>query len=84
MVDELKAFADKKYSDKDLEAAKAKYPYCTPHTKEALWYRDLFEEFYAGNEKVIPSFWMPNNAWVGDDITDPSARYLSNYNKSGE
>lgn len=84
MVDELKAFADKKYSDKDLEAAKAKYPYCTPHTKEALWYRDLFEEFYAGNEKVIPSFWMPNNAWVGDEITDPSARYLSNYNKSGE
>lgn len=84
MVDELKAYAEGLYSEKDLADAKTKYPYCTPHTKEALWYRDIFEEFYKGNEKVIPSFWMPNNEWVGDDITDPSARYLSNYNKSGE
>lgn len=84
MVDELKAYAETLYSDQDLMKAKELYPYCTPHTKEALWYRDLFEEFYTGQEKVIPSFWMPNNEWVGNDITDPSARYLSNYNKSGE
>lgn len=84
MVDELKAYAESLYADADLAKAKDNYPYCPPHTKEALWYRDLFEELYPGQERVIPSFWMPNTAWVGESITDPSARYLSNYNKSGE
>lgn len=83
MVDELKAYAEKLYSDGDLEKAKQKYPHCTPHTKEALWYRDLFESFYPKHDHVIPAFWMPNPEWVGSSITDPSARYLSNYNKSG-
>jgi asparagine synthase (glutamine-hydrolysing) len=84
MVDDLKAHAENLYSDEDLSAAKLKYPHVTPHTKEALWYRDLFESFYPSQSHVIPSFWMPNPDWVGSSITDPSARFLSNYNKSGE
>lgn len=84
MVDDLKAYAEKHYSDEDLLAAKTKYPHVTPHTKEALWYRDIFESFYPNQSHVIPSFWMPNPEWVGASITDPSARFLSNYNKSGE
>ncbi len=84
MVDELKAFAQKTYTEDDLVKAKQKYPVCTPHTLEALWYRDLFESFYPSQSQVIPGFWMPNPEWVGSGITDPSARYLSNYNKSGQ
>ena len=32
---------------------------------------------------MIPGFWMPNPAWAGCDVGDPSARYLSNYGASG-
>jgi asparagine synthase (glutamine-hydrolysing) len=83
MVDTLKAFAERAYTDFDLENAKTKYPYGTPFTKESLWYRDVFEQFYAGRAELIKDFWMPNKEWQGCNVTDPSARVLSNYGKSG-
>ena len=84
MVDYLKEYAEEKYSDKDLEAAKEKYPYKTPFTKESLLYRDIFEEFYPGQAKWIKDFWMPNKTWEGCNVNDPSARVLSNYGDSGK
>lgn len=84
MVDQLKAFAENLYSEKDLEDAKSKYPFNTPFTKEALWYRNLFENYYPFQSHVITDFWMPNKEWVGSDIKDPSARVLSNYGDSGK
>ena len=83
MVDELKSFANKKYSDTDLENAKNKYPYKTPFTKESLLYRDIFESFYPGRSQLIPDFWMPNPSWDNCQVSDPSARVLPNYGKSG-
>ena len=32
---------------------------------------------------MIPGFWMPNPAWPGCGVNDPSARVLSNYGSSG-
>ena len=32
---------------------------------------------------MIVAFWMPNKAWKGCDVKDPSARVLSNYGASG-
>jgi asparagine synthase (glutamine-hydrolysing) len=83
MVDYLKAYAEEKYSDKDLDNAKEKYPSHTPFTKESLLYRDIFEGFYPGYDGWIKDFWMPNKNWVGEEVKDPSARVLSNYGASG-
>ena len=35
-------------------------------------------------DELIVDYWLPNQSWKGCDIKDPSARYLSNYGKSGE
>ena len=83
MVDTLKAYAEANYTQADLEAAKIKYPHGTPFTKESLWYREVFEEFYPGRAGLIKDFWMPNKSWEGCNVADPSARVLSNYGKSG-
>jgi asparagine synthase (glutamine-hydrolysing) len=84
MVDYLKAHAESKYTQEDLEQAKAKYPHGTPFTKEALLYRDTFESFYKGNGEWIKDFWMPNKEWENCNVDDPSARVLKNYGDSGK
>ena len=84
MVDYLKEYAEEKYTDADLEAAKIKYTYGTPFTKESLLYRDIFEKFYPGKAEWIKDFWMPNKTWDGCNVNDPSARVLSNYGDSGK
>lgn len=85
MVDDLKAYAEKYYNGKDLEAEYRKYPEeGRPFTPESLLYREIFESFYPGQYRMIPGFWMPNSSWPGCHVNDPSARVLSNYGKSGE
>lgn len=84
MVDYLKEYANSLYSDKDLEAAKEKYPYCPPFTKESLYYRDIFESFYPNKAQWIKDFWMPNKTWENCNVDDPSARVLKNYGLSGK
>jgi asparagine synthase (glutamine-hydrolysing) len=83
MVDDLKEHAETRYSDAAFEAGIRKYDYCTPFTKESLWYRDLFEEAYPGQAQMIKDFWMPNKDWAGCAVDDPSARVLANYGASG-
>ncbi|QOF67454.1 asparagine synthase B [Actinobacillus sp. GY-402] len=84
MVDHLKAYAQAQYSDEELAQAKDKYPYATPFTKESLLYRDIFEKFYPKQAHWIKDFWMPNKAWEGCNVNDPSARVLGNYGDSGK
>ena len=84
LVDYLKEYAESKYTDSELSLAKKRYKHCIPFTKEALLYRDIFEKYYAGNEKWIKGFWMPNREWPGCNVNDPSARVLSNYGDSGK
>ncbi len=83
MVDYLKEHAEALYNDKDVAKAATKYPHGTPYTKESLWYRDLFEKSYAGQGKMIADFWLPNKTWANCNVSDPSARVLPNYGKSG-
>ena len=61
-----------------------KYDFATPFTKESLLYRELFEQYYPGQAKMIADFWMPNKSWEGCNVNDPSARVLSNYGASGQ
>jgi len=84
MVNDLKAYAEKKYTDKEFAEKSAKYDYCRPFTKESLLYRELFEQYYPGQARMIPDFWMPNKTWPGCNVDDPSARVLSNYGASGQ
>ena len=56
---------------------------CQPFTRESLLYRDLFERYYPGQARMIKDFWMPNRAWEGCNVDDPSARALKNYGASG-
>ncbi|MCR5329978.1 MAG: asparagine synthase B [Lachnospiraceae bacterium] len=83
MVDDLKALAEERYSDKDVANAGKKYTFATPFTKESLMYRDIFELYYPGQAHMVRDFWMPNKEWEGCNVNDPSARVLSNYGASG-
>ena len=84
MVDYLKEYAEAQYTDEVFEAKCKTYRFATPFTKESLLYREIFEEKYPGQAKMIKDFWMPNKEWEGCDVNDPSARVLSNYGDSGK
>lgn len=84
MVDDLKEFAEAQYTDEEFEIACQKYTFATPFTKESLLYREIFEKHYPGLAEMVVDFWMPNKAWEGCDVNDPSARVLSNYGASGQ
>ncbi|XP_046594037.1 asparagine synthetase [glutamine-hydrolyzing] isoform X2 [Neodiprion lecontei] len=73
----IQEIVEKRVTDNELEEAKVIYPHCTPKTKEALYYRKVFETHYKGQaEKFVPYFWMPR--WV-QGVTDPSARFIPHY-----
>jgi len=84
MVDDLKEYAEGRYSDEEFEKRRAKYSHAQPFTKESLLYREIFEKYYPGQAEMIADFWMPNKAWEGCDVDDPSARVLPNYGESGK
>ena len=84
MVDYLKEYAEKTYTDLEFEQKSALYGYARPFTKESLLYREIFEKYYPGQAEMIAGFWMPNKEWKGCDVNDPSARVLSNYGESGK
>ena len=84
MVDDLKAYAEDKYTDEEFETLRRKYDFAQPFTKESLLYRELFEQYYPGQAHMIVDFWMPNKSWAGCDVDDPSARVLANYGDSGK
>ena len=84
MVDDLKAYAERVYGD-DWRARAEKYAcHAKPFTKESLLYREIFEKYYPGQAGMVADFWMPNRAWEGCNVDDPSARVLSNYGESGK
>ena len=84
MVDYLKEYAEKTYTDDEFETRKMLYDHARPFTKESLLYREIFEKYYPGQAEMVADFWMPNKAWEGCDVNDPSARVLPNYGDSGK
>jgi asparagine synthase (glutamine-hydrolysing) len=68
---------NEKYNNIDITTLTEKYPFNTPPSKEALYYREEFEKRFNSNSvNVIPYFWLPK--WVGN-IKEPSARILEVY-----
>ena len=84
LKDDIVQFAEETYSDEAYAAGIQKYHHARPFTKESLLYRDIFEKHYPGQSEMIADFWMPNRNWEGCNVTDPSARVLSNYGDSGK
>lgn len=84
MVDYLKEYAEKMYTDAEFENKCRRYTHARPFTKESLLYREIFEKYYPGQAEMVKDFWMPNRDWEGCDVNDPSARVLSNYGDSGK
>lgn len=68
---------DTLYTDDDLKRAQERYTHLPPQTKEALWYRELFEEAFPSNmANLVPKYWMPK--WQPETLVDPSATLLKN------
>ena len=83
MVDDLKEYAESRYTDGEFTRRSLSYDYARPFTKESLLYREIFEKYYPGQARMIADYWMPNRSWPGCNVDDPSARVLSNYGESG-
>lgn len=66
-------------SDEEILSAERAFPYDTPRTKESLYYRRIFSEFFPGRDNVIPKLWLPPKKIIGKTIFDPSATVLSCY-----
>jgi asparagine synthase (glutamine-hydrolysing) len=47
-IDGLKAHADEMVSDREFAAAASRFPFNAPGTREAYFYRRIFERFYPG------------------------------------
>ncbi|KAG5878889.1 hypothetical protein JTB14_031547 [Gonioctena quinquepunctata] len=74
----LQEIVDKRMPEPfDRAAVAKKYPHCTPTSKEALYYREVFEKSYPKlAPNFLPYYWMPR--WI-EGITDPSARFIKHY-----
>lgn len=83
LKDDLEAYAEEQYTEEAFQEGSRKYEHARPFTKESLLYRDIFEKYYPGQSGMVVDFWMPNRNWEGCNVSDPSARVLSNYGESG-
>lgn len=75
-IDTLKSFTDKEIKENYLAAFNNReylYPYNTPQTTEAFYYRQIFEQLYPNREKTVKA-WAPNTKWLGINSSDPSGR----------
>lgn len=53
---------------------KDSFTHLPPVTKEAYYYRKVFESMYPGQGTVLPYYWMPK--WVNVENGEPSARAI--------
>lgn len=71
----IQDFVNQQVSDEEFQRGTAKITHCKPILKESFYYRKVYERLFGAHDRLIPHFWMPR--W--SDVTDPSARELSNY-----
>ena len=71
----IQEYVESKYSKDELERF-----YNLEHNPvkldESAFYRDIFQSYYPGRDRLIPYYWLPR--WSGD-LVDPSARNLKHY-----
>jgi asparagine synthase (glutamine-hydrolysing) len=74
----LQEFIEPLISDQEFATASTLYPHNTPLSKEAFYYRKIFNEMFPRCEHFTPYMWLPK--WCGE-VIDPSARVLNHYDK---
>ncbi|XP_015259051.1 PREDICTED: asparagine synthetase [glutamine-hydrolyzing] [Cyprinodon variegatus] len=76
----LQEHLDSVVNEEQMEKAAQTFPHNPPKTKEAFYYRQVFERLYPGRAQWLSHYWMPR--WIS--ATDPSARTLSIYKADKE
>ncbi|XP_071947200.1 asparagine synthetase [glutamine-hydrolyzing]-like [Antedon mediterranea] len=74
----LKEFVEDKVTESMMKEAPSLFPFNTPTTKEAFYYRQIFERRFGNHSSWIPYMWWPK--WT--NMVDPSARGMKHYKKS--
>lgn len=77
-IDDLKTYTEKQidtYYIDEWNFRQMKYPVNTPDTKEALYYRIIFDELFPGRASTFKK-WVPMTEWEGVGA-DPSGRAQS-------
>jgi asparagine synthase (glutamine-hydrolysing) len=86
-IDSIKAFAEKEISDSAMANARYRFPEKTPPTKEAYWFRSIYEERFKNPSCVdlvpdgpsiacsTPTAIRWDAAWAG--MADPSGRAVA-------
>lgn len=76
-VTSIKEHANNEISDEEFANRDELYPHNTPDTKEAYYYRKIFEEYYPGRANLISEIWRP----LWSDTNEPSATQLNIHKK---
>ena len=76
----IQEWVSDRVTDEEMDKAALRFPYCSPSTKEAYYYRALFcDMFGKERQEIIPGYWQPK--WTANGVTngyvDPSARTLA-------
>lgn len=62
-------------TDKEFAKLAVQYTIRTPKTKEALFYRRIYDKFYPNQDHLVPCYWVPQ--WIPE--TDSSAWRMEHY-----
>jgi asparagine synthase (glutamine-hydrolysing) len=93
-IDSIKAFAEREVSDSAMANARHRFPLKTPPTKEAYWFRSIFEEHFPNPSAVdlvpdgpsiacsTPTAIRWDAAWAA--MADPSGRAVSGVHKDAK
>jgi asparagine synthase (glutamine-hydrolysing) len=73
----IQAVVETAITDAQLASASKLYPFNTPETKEAYYYREVFESYYPDRSNVIDHLWLPR--FQSKKVVDPSATILECY-----
>ncbi|XWV25204.1 glutamine-dependent asparagine synthetase [Tupanvirus deep ocean] len=71
----IQMIANKEISDSDL--VDNEFVINRPRTKDALYFRRIFNNIYPGRDNVLPHYWLPR--FQKEEVLDPSARVLKCY-----
>lgn len=80
-IDSLISMTQDMFTDVELEVSKDKYKINPPQTKEALYFRNVFEELFPNCENTV-DYWIPNTKWQGVKA-DPSGRAQTVHSETG-
>ncbi|TDG44424.1 hypothetical protein AWZ03_009120 [Drosophila navojoa] len=81
LIDALPEFAARHVTDAQLQAAEQRFPINPPKTKEAYYYRCIFEEQFPGDAAASTvAKWTPRQDWGCPE--DPSGRAQAAHNQA--